>query len=131
MDKIEWGVEYSVGHPEMDTQHQIIIGAINQCTDLLEQGGADQEIIEPILQTLGRYATDHFSHEESLLESVNFSGVETQRSEHEVYSMKVALYQEREFTQKNLADLVKFLNFWWMHHILVEDMQYKGLFEGG
>jgi hemerythrin len=129
MKQIEWDKRFSVGHPEMDTEHQIIIGAINRCIELIGQEEIDLEAAQAVLQMLSRYADEHFSHEEALLEAVGSPLVGMQNTSHAVYSAKMERLLEQEVNRNSFSELVKFLDFWWMHHIQKEDMEYKYLFE--
>lgn len=129
MNKIVWEKRYSVGHSEMDTQHQIIIGAINRCIDLLGEEELDVAATRSVLQSLAGYAEEHFKSEESLLEAEKFEFLEAQKNSHGVYQAKMGLYREQKVGREPMVELVKFLNFWWMHHILLEDMEYKNIFD--
>jgi hemerythrin len=52
-----------------------------------------------------------------------------QNTSHAVYSAKMERLLEQEVNRNSFSELVKFLDFWWMHHIQKEDMEYKYLFE--
>lgn len=125
MEKIQWESKFSVGHAEMDRQHQSIIQRINECIELVGRDEARASGLKQILDSLNEYAVDHFKAEEALLEKNGFPMLSSQQMSHQIYSQKIDHYMEKDLDTETLASLIKFLHFWWMHHIQIEDMEYK------
>lgn len=77
---LTWTEEFAVGHESLDAEHHRLIEIINDvhAAECAEQSPSQ---MRPLLGTLNRMATDHFQHEDSILNRINFgllpSGVDT------------------------------------------------------
>ncbi len=123
--KIEWSDAYSVGHPELDRQHEQILQLINEIVGALE-GDAAKEVM-PLLMRLYEVGQQHFYFEEIYLSRSDYSDLKAQQNSHSAYTDKVLeLMSIGVNDAENRKALVTFLLEWWNNHILVEDMAYKG-----
>ncbi len=129
--KIEWTDEYSVGHSELDRQHQHILHLINQIVERLNGGDlADSGLAKDVMSMLMRLyevGQQHFYFEEIYLSRSDYPDIKAQQSSHSLYTDKVLqLMSEGVSDTENQKELIGFLLEWWNNHILVEDMAYKG-----
>ncbi len=131
MNKIEWKDEYSVGVDELDEQHKKIIAMIN----LLNENQSEKsqvEVVRNVLIEMMKYSKYHLDYEEGLLAQNDYPDYKNHKNSHLDYMMAYSslsieiMKHEKDQVPKNLLD---FLNNWWTHHILVEDMKYKPFFQ--
>lgn len=109
----------------MDDQHQRVVECINECIGMLSEDQCDPDDFLALVGRLNHYAEVHFEDEEALLKRTGYLQLAAQESSHSVYRSKVESYQQKAPTLSTLSSLVKFLFFWWMHHIQVEDLEYR------
>jgi hemerythrin len=117
----------------MDEEHRRILAIINQ---MIEHPEAleGSESVSDILVQLTKYASEHFDHEERMLEEHGFPDLAAQRKEHHDFRRKIASYclnvmNERDRQGNAPEDLLRFLKRWWNDHILSSDMKYRPYFE--
>lgn len=123
---IEWKSDMSVGHPELDRDHQRLIGILNNLGVNMELG--NRNIVEFILDDLTHYVQEHFRREERHLESIGFPELVRHRAIHEGISGRIedAKWQYFQgFSATLQHQLLAFLTTWLNNHILVEDMRYS------
>jgi hemerythrin len=73
MVEFEWEPEYSVGHAEIDLQHQSIIAVMNRLYALLKADTEPRQAeIEGVFDELARYVSTHFAYEELLMLRVGY-----------------------------------------------------------
>lgn len=133
MEKIHWDETYSVGVSELDAEHRRILSIINQMIEHPESLEGS-EAVSDILVQLTKYASEHFDHEEKLLEEHGFPDLATQRKEHHDFRRKIAGYclnvmNDRDRQGDAPEDMLRFLKRWWNDHILVSDMKYRPFLE--
>lgn len=119
MPRINWSSMLSVGVPEIDRQHQILIGLINQLSDATDDSGVLVDI-PAILDELVRYTEYHFSFEEKLMQDANYREYAEHQREHHTFIEKVKnLVGRLEHGEAVAApDVLRFLRDWLVAHIL-------------
>ncbi len=123
---IEWSEDMSVGHPELDRDHQRLIGILNNLGINMELG--NRNVVEFILDDLADYAQVHFRREEAYLESIGFPDLARHRTIHDAISQRIddAKWKYFQgFAATLEGELLVFLTTWLNNHILVEDMKYN------
>src|SRR5580765_6566461 len=85
--------EYSVRIPEIDAQHQQLVGLINELHAAMSAGNGKQALSH-ILDELVRYTEGHFSYEETMLERRGYSALAAHRAEHQ--RLKQQVYELRD-----------------------------------
>ena len=125
MEKIEWSDEFSVGVPELDNQHQLILSEINK---LIELKGLNRESSEigTVVSNIISYATKHLSYEEDLLIDNDYPDYEQHFAKHNAY--RNDFYSKLSSSSSSIDEILVFLLHWWNDHILEEDMKYKSFF---
>jgi hemerythrin len=129
MEKIVWSNELSLGIPEIDSQHKMIIEQINiliENLDRSDRASLNQEIIK----NLDKYSEEHFVTEEKYLRDRNYPNLENHLKVHEAFKMNTV--QSAIKVMKGHADVpeetIQFLKKWWTSHILKTDMEYRNFF---
>ncbi len=124
---IQWTEAMSVGHADLDRDHQRLIGILNHLGINIELG--NRSIVEFILDDLADYAQVHFQREERHLEELGFPELERHRSIHQSITHRIEDAKWKYFQGLSPSlegELLTFLTAWLNHHILVEDMKYSG-----
>lgn len=134
MSLMTWTSAMSVGVPELDEDHRVLIRIINQLADSKEK--QDQAgVLRQSLYSLLRYAEFHFAREEKVLTACQFPGMTHHKREHRAFTdhMKelAKSLDDDELPAAEIVsqDLLTYLKEWLNHHILIEDMSYRKLAE--
>ncbi|WP_299440476.1 bacteriohemerythrin [uncultured Rhodospira sp.] len=124
---LEWTERWSVGVPEMDKDHRILINLINQLGQAFRAPESDW-VVGSVLNSLWDYAAYHFEREEALLRAANFPGAEEHALRHSTLKNQVRewldAYQNNP-ESVTAQDLQASLKSWLVNHVLGEDMRYK------
>lgn len=126
MPFIQWNARYSVGIKEVDTQHNKLLGYINDLHDAMKTGQA-KDVMGTIIQNLIKYTTTHFSLEEKLLSENNYPAYLAHKKEHDDFVRKVLEFQKSFQTGSTSLsiDMLNFLRDWLLNHIAVSDRKYS------
>jgi methyl-accepting chemotaxis protein len=131
---MEWSPALSVGHAEMDRQHQVLFGIANRLNDAVKIGHG-RDITGKLLDELVDYTMNHFGFEERLMEKHAYSGRSRHVDNHRKLTDDVMQYK-REFeggTGTVSIELLGFVREWLINHILkvdrdfADDMAQRGL----
>lgn len=135
MPVLEWTKDMSVGVPELDADHRILVATINR----LEANVKDPErrnIVRQSLYALMRYAEVHFKREEGVMFACGFPELEHHKSEHREFAEKIRHLAHRIDDDPDEAVAIiseRFLDFlkdWFHNHVLIEDMAYRPYAKG-
>ena len=126
MLEIKWCEEYSVGIPELDTQHRQMIELLAGLVKFTSSGG----VVDPFtaLVEVNRYAEHHLQQEEMILSVRGYPEYARHKSEHDAYRNKVAALQARAHRRSFGREITSFLVDWWKSHIVTSDQQYARFF---
>ena len=120
---IAWDDSLAVGVEEIDAQHKSIIALINELAT--HTGRADEADATQALRFLRTYLHDHFELETELMLDMGYPELEAHRQQHELFVNHVIFFEiEKEFgvvSEQMLADILAFLQEWFLSHILRED----------
>jgi hemerythrin len=124
VDPIEWRPDWSVGHDELDEQHQMLLELYNRFASAAAQGKGSRQVAG-LLDALVEYTELHFATEERVLAEHGYAGLDRHRALHQQLVGKLAGFRQdlaagRRFT----ADFRRFLGYWWQEHILEHDKDY-------
>lgn len=134
MALMHWSEKMSVGVPELDADHKELIRVINQLAadaDITGRRGAVRQSLFSLL----RYAEFHFAREEKVMTACGFPGIEEHKQEHRDFVARIrALNHNFDEDPEGSAeivneDLLRFLQDWLNHHILIEDKAYRAAAE--
>jgi|TARA_Y100000310_G_C20611968_1_gene778473 hemerythrin len=121
----ERGETVSVGHAELDAQHQRLLELISKCAGLSATGSHQALDQMKCLMQMSNYAQIHFRYEENVLRDSGYPLVEEHAELHTEYTRQV----EKLLASAGAEDLPRkmheFLSKWFEEHVLIEDMKYR------
>ncbi len=121
----EWTDDLSMGIPEIDEQHKILIDLINQLYEEIMVKHSDIEVIDEVLHELVEYTNVHFNAEEKIFHAFGYKDVKIHSQYHSELKKKLKEIQAKSKENKMVDnnELLMFLKNWLQHHIAVEDKQ--------
>ncbi len=125
MSMIAWSDDYSVGIQEIDEQHKVLVGIINELYDALATK-QHRDKVAHVLDELVEYTIVHFAVEETLMRIFHYEGYESHKAIHDSITGKVKAFQA-QFNNGEAhvdMDLLIFLKDWLTEHIQKVDQQY-------
>ena len=90
---IHWQDNLSIGIPVIDEQHKELFAQFDKLTNVIEAGGKGEEV-EELLRYLNEYGITHFTNEEELMSSYEYSGLEEQRQQHAIFKESITTLLE-------------------------------------
>jgi len=123
---LTWDKQFSVNHPELDQDHLKLSTVLSTLHSAVKQEKGIY-ILKALLADLERYAYDHCSREEKYLLSINHPDFQSHRQQHELFFNKIEDINSN-FLLGNMntaAEMLSFLNDWFMTHIFKVDISYK------
>lgn len=130
MASIKWTRKMSVGVPELDDDHKGLLAVINEL-EAKSSGEADEQAVRRSLNWLLRYAQTHFAREQAVMTCCKFPMLSEHIDEHRDFVNRMhesitAFDENPNLAAAEIHDtLISYLENWWYHHILSEDMKYK------
>ncbi len=123
---IEWNDELSVGIEEIDEQHKVLVGLVNEMHDAIHEHHGS-EASQRILERLAEYTKIHFAVEESLMRIVDYPGYEEHKKQHEELIKEIVELQGKIARGEGSISfkLLHFLKMWLTQHILDSDKEYS------
>lgn len=123
-DYVSWNSALSVGFPEIDEQHKILLSLINQVwAGLVSQ--AALSTIDDVVMDLDDYARTHFAEEEALMAQHGFPDLEAHKECHAQFMARVSELDEKIVAGDSIGlELLSFLSDWLSFHISMVDRQY-------
>lgn len=91
---VDWSDELSIGIPEIDKQHKVLVGLLNRLHQAILEHRAREECGE-ILEQLIEYTRVHFATEESVMSTFNYPQLEQHRKEHQDLIDEVSRFKAR------------------------------------
>ena len=124
MPYIVWKDSFDIGVKEMDEQHKLFVGYVNELFDAIQSGNAET-IVAPILDKLTDYIQLHFAAEENILKSINYPMLENQKAQHAYFVSELTFLKSSFLNKSQTAhNMFLFLKDWFIHHITTEDLKY-------
>ena len=125
---IEWSNELSVGIEEIDAQHQVLVGLLNQIHEAIQQRQG-MEVTHDIVAKLGEYTRVHFAVEESLMRILHYPEYEQHKIQHDRLIQQLVDLSGRLNAGKAVSfELAHFLKVWLTKHIMESDKRYSSHF---
>ncbi len=119
---LSWDETFSVGVAQIDDQHRQLIDLINKIHTARADGN-ESAVIRRVIFQLFKYATHHFSEEESLMRDNNYPDFQTHYKEHEFFISRLDAIATH-FGQGEIqvaGETFRFLVDWLLDHILTVD----------
>ncbi len=88
--------------------------------------GEARKVAGPLLRQIASIATQHFSTEESLMESIKFPGLAGHRAKHKELERTIAEFASRheKGDASVYSELLLFVKAWLTRHMQGEDQEY-------
>jgi len=121
-----WNEKFSVNNPKMDSDHRELVTMISTLHEAMKKGQS-KLVISDMVDKLLWYANTHFSREEEMLKSIQYSDLPGHKMQHVLFLQKVGEFKTNlENGHSKLAvQMLPFLNNWFLNHIMKIDMKYK------
>jgi hemerythrin-like metal-binding protein len=117
-------VKYSLGVPEMDSEHKTLIALMNNLR-MLHRANGPQANTAKSLRELVKFTITHFTNEEAYMRSINYPGLASHAGVHRLLlSCLNQFYDDFERSGKLTDAFFAFLNTWLASHICDVDMKY-------
>lgn len=124
-----WSDDLSVGIQEIDEQHKVLVGLLNELHAAVVERKASTAC-RGILDRLAEYTRVHFAVEEALMRILGYPAHDAHRAEHELLTRQVVELQEKLDSGKASIgfELLHFLKVWLTKHINESDKRYSAHF---
>ena len=125
MTLMKWSSNLSVNVQEIDSQHEKLVGYINNLNDAMRKGQS-KAVIGDILNSLVDYTKVHFSTEERYFDKFGYPETAAHKSEHQKFVESVLQFK-KEFDQGDALisiSVLSFLRDWLIKHINGVDKKY-------
>lgn len=130
---LAWTESLSVGVPKLDEHHRHLFALLARIAGMVEDGGLSLESLGAIFAELNRYIAYHFAEEEAMMEQAGFPFLELHRHSHQTIAMRVA-DMAATLTAAGMESVARelhgFLTGWLIHHIEIEDFEYRPFLAG-
>ncbi|EXI77598.1 MAG: Sensor protein ZraS [Candidatus Accumulibacter appositus] len=125
----KWNRHFETGIAIVDSQHQGLVGLINEAAPLLTGGGpVARARLEALLSRLGDYANAHFTTEEGVMRSCGLLAdyIAKQHADHRAFVEQLGAFRAQMDDESVAAvgpSLLRYLTSWLTFHILDEDQR--------
>lgn len=110
---IEWQDRYRLGDAETDAQHQTLFTLVNELLCATEK----PHLMEA-MANLFKHARDHFAHEEAVMRSMNYPGLQSHVEQHNTLLAKLGNASDLIANYSlTMASLESFLEAWLINHM--------------
>lgn len=120
---MEWKSEYSIGIPEIDEEHKVLLGCIARLDAAKDSRQRDIDVYF-VLTELRYYTRVHFAVEEILMRVFDYPGREAHIRAHRRFTKYVKSMQRSVLQHDAREELIAFLRTWLVNHIMTTDRQY-------
>lgn len=114
-----WTDELKTGIDDIDSQHKELFKRINMLRDAAKEGKGRQAIDE-VYEFLGKYISEHFSTEESLMNQYAYPQIDSHVSQHKHFIEQYQkLKKELQTSSQKLLAFIEtnaLLGKWWLDH---------------
>lgn len=127
MPLIKWTAEMELGVPEVDFEHEELIGVINALGDLIAKGGP-HDSIEALLGEIHAQIEAHFALEEKLMREQGYAGYEAHKEDHDrlLEQIREIMDDAANMDTAQLRDsLAQRLNIWFSEHFRTLDRSFN------
>jgi hemerythrin-like metal-binding protein len=125
----KWTEKMSVGSIEIDSQHKILVGLLNELYQaFLDRDHKDK--VGTIIERMAEYAKVHFDTEEKYFAEFSYSDAAGHNKEHQQFREKVNDFMVKYKSNSGALtyDVMNFLRNWLTNHIMFTDQKYMECF---
>lgn len=110
---IEWRDSYNLGDAEINAQHQAMFALVNTLLAATEKSHLAEAAVN-----LFKHTRDHFTHEEAIMRSTDYPGLQAHVEQHNTLLAKLDNASELIANYSlNMANLESFLAAWLIKHM--------------
>ena len=123
---MKWTDSFSIGVPEIDKQHMIIVECITMLEDAIKnrKQRAGWSTIHSVLGQLSAYVRMHFASEEELMRECGYPYLNAHMEEHLQFMQDLIDLQHKSRSEDIAHQLHAFLDAWWHSHVMEQDKDY-------
>jgi hemerythrin-like metal-binding protein len=119
-----WHEGYSVGVQQFDADHRRLLNLAEEMV-LAARQQAQPLTAGEVLEDLIAYAEEHFLHEERLMQTTGYAGLQEHQTEHRRLLDEIRRYQaDMGQGRVNADDVARYVADWIFGHIDSEDRKY-------
>ncbi len=122
-----WSEDLSVGVTVLDEHHKHLFHLLDEVAHVAEADG-DFKAMTGVFSELAAYIAYHFAEEEAMMRRANFPFLDLHHHSHQTIAVRVADLAA-SLTKQNVhqiaGELRIFLTGWLIHHIEIEDFEYR------
>ena len=130
MTILSWREQMSLNYPPLDDEHKAFLEQINNAAEGLR--ARDVEKANAMFEACYEYVRNHFSHEEDVMERINYPELEEHIASHHLFIKNISSFRQKfekavgrgpklEVAQKAMA----FLSVWFLGHVISRDKPMK------
>ena len=126
-----WREDLSVGHPDIDNDHQRLIAIINDFQNTVSKWPPERVIHEALIG-LHDYAVQHFQREEAIQAACSFPFAKEHREEHadllatvDAEARSLFVQKTKPITAEALQFVTDLLKRWLIEHIIKSDLKMR------
>lgn len=125
MEKIKWIPNYNIGNTVIDTEHQYLIGIINDVIEKRKDMNLDD--IKVVFLKLIEYSKFHFANEEKLMRKVGYEYISIHREQHKKFIAELMRVNKEIIAENQYVsfEILVYLSEWFINHIQVMDKGIK------
>lgn len=120
---MDWKQTFSVGIPEIDAEHQILVRCITILEDVADEKQSWIEV-HSALDQLSNYADTHFKVEEALMQICQYPSLEEHIAEHRYFCEHIDDLKRKALSVNVREPMNDFLRTWLANHIMGRDRHY-------
>ena len=123
---MNWNEKMAVGVRLLDTDHQKLVGMLNELYDAVMKGQG-KETLGKVLDGLVDYTKIHFAHEEKFFAQTNYPDAVAHKKEHDALTLQVLEVQKKYNSGQTITlslEVMNFLKNWLTNHIQASDKKY-------
>jgi len=128
MDHFILNESMRVGHRQVDAEHAILIGIVNQCVDLVAASATAEEFHE-VLVELRRRLNQHIVEEEAIMVELGYFDIEGERKEHKNGLVRLNQLIEQCREGANLEVLLREVTGLLLSIFIKSDMSFKSFLQ--
>lgn len=127
----EWSKQFNIGVDSIDNAHRKLFSIVQKLIHLSRDENNGQWACAEGIKYFKNYTTEHFTDEESYMQSIGYKGYEIHKRLHDDMRYKTLPALEKDLTESNYSQesIQHFLGIclgWLATHILIEDRAITG-----
>ncbi len=123
----KWDEEYNIGIEEIDRAHEEFFRILHRLQQLGKNPAKYEWVAKEGIKYLKQYALNHFAAEENFMRSIDYTGFDHHKYQHDVMRDKVlpkleAHLRHDRYSLESIEKFLEIMRAWLGRHILKHDM---------